>query len=74
MVDGVWKGVGRSTQLTLNKFFDPSTPSMRKGRDGGKKTGGKKEKTDENSGHYVVCQQSTARTPTARTPHSRANK
>ena len=21
----------------LNKFFDPSTPSMRKGRDGGKK-------------------------------------
>ena len=40
-----------------NKFFDPSTPSMRKGRDGekkpgGKKTGGKKEeKTDENSGH-----------------------
>ena len=34
-------------QLSLNKFFDPSTPSMRKGRDGGKKTGektGKKEK------------------------------
>ena len=59
---------------------------MRKGRDGEKreknggenrkKTGkkqGKKEKTDENSGHYVVCQQSTARTPTAGTPHARAN-
>ena len=35
-----------SKQLSLNKFFDPSTPSMRKGRDGGekkqKKNGGKK--------------------------------
>ena len=44
MVDGVWKGVypyvfGRSKQLSLNKFFDPSTPSMRKGRDGEKKWG-----------------------------------
>ena len=53
MAEGVWKGVypqvfGRSRQLSLNKFFDPSTPSMRKGRDGGKKktgkTGGKKRK------------------------------
>ena len=35
------------------------------------KTGG--EKTDENSGHYVVCQQSTAQTTTAGTPHARAN-
>ena len=40
MADGVF---GRSKQLLLNKFFDPSTPSMSKGRDGGK-TGGKKEK------------------------------
>ena len=64
MVDRVWKGVypkvfGRSKQLSLNKFFDPSTPSMRKGRDGGKngKNGGKKrrENTDENSGHYVIA-------------------
>ena len=53
---------GRSKQLSLNKFFDPSTPSMRKGRDGGKtgkkngkKTGKKKENTDENSGHYVIA-------------------
>ena len=51
---------------------------MRKGRDGEKKTGKKnrkkkREKTDGNSGHYVVCQQSTARTPTAGTPHARAN-
>ena len=39
MADGVWNGVqsqviGRYDQLLLNKFFDPSTPSMRKGRDG----------------------------------------
>ena len=32
---------GLSKQLSLNKFFDPSTPSMRKGRDGGKKNGKK---------------------------------
>ena len=31
------------------------------------------EKTDENSGHYIVCQQSTARTATAGKPHARAN-
>merc|ERR1712121_481596 len=43
-----------SKQLSLNKFFDPSTPSMRKGRNGG--NGKKKEKkTDENSGHYVIA-------------------
>merc|ERR1712208_88391 len=40
MADGVWKGVqpkviGHFKQLSLNKFFDTSTPSMRKGRDGG---------------------------------------
>ena len=33
---------GRSRQLSVNKFFDLSTPSMRKGDDGGKK--GKKGK------------------------------
>ena len=38
MADGVF---GRSRQLLLNKFFDPSTPSMRKGDDGETgKTGG----------------------------------
>ena len=42
MADGVWKGVypqvlGRSRQLSLNKFFDASTPSMRKVDDGGGK-------------------------------------
>ena len=39
MADGVWNGVnhqvlGRSKQFSLNKFFDPITPSMRKGCDG----------------------------------------
>ena len=39
MADWVWKGVqpkviGHFEPLLLNKFFDPSTPSMRKGRDG----------------------------------------
>jgi len=52
MADGVWKRVyqvlGRSRQLSLNKFFDPSAPSMRKVDDG------KKEKKENNvvfSGH-----------------------
>jgi len=53
-------GFGRSNQLLLNKFFDPSTFSKRKSTDGGKKTGKgrekrKEKKTDENSGHYVVA-------------------
>ena len=44
MAEGIWKGVypyvfGRTKQLSLNKFFDPCTPSMRKGRDGEEKTG-----------------------------------
>ena len=42
MADGVWEGVYPkvlrcSRQLLLNKYFDPSTPSMRKGRDGEKR-------------------------------------
>ena len=36
MADGVWKGV-YTRQVYLNKFFDPSTPSMRKVDNGGKK-------------------------------------
>ena len=41
MAVGVWKGAyiqvfGHSKQLLLSKFFDPSTPSMRKGNSGGK--------------------------------------
>ena len=46
MANGVKKGVypqvfGHFKQLSLNKFLDPSTPTMRKGRDGG--NGEKKE-------------------------------
>ena len=44
---------------------------MRKEKKRGNKE--KEEKTDENSGHFIVCQQSTARTTTAGTPHARAN-
>ena len=47
---------------------------MRKGRDGGEKNRKKKEeKNDENCGHLRYSQQSTTRTPTAGTPHARAN-
>ena len=52
MADGVSKGVqslviGRSRQLSLNKFFYRSTPSMRKGRDGKKEEKKKEEKKKE---------------------------
>ena len=52
MADGVWKGVypellGRSRHLSLNKFLDPSTPSMRKVDDGEKKEEEKKKKKKE---------------------------
>ena len=48
----VWKGLplyfGRSRQLSLNKFFDLNTPSIRKGSNGRKKGvgvgGGQKRK------------------------------
>ena len=54
MPDGVWKGVnpwvfGRSKQLSLNKFFDPITPSMRKVDDREEK---RKEKKRENNDIY----------------------
>ena len=68
MADGVWKGVqsqviGRSRQLSLNKFFDRTTPSMRKVDDGKKE---KKEKKKEWRFQWPLrhCQQSTARTAT----------
>ena len=58
MADGVRKDVypqvfGHSKQLSLNKFFDPSTPSMRKVDDGEekKKKKKKKENNDVYSGH-----------------------
>ena len=60
----------RSGQLLLNKFFDPSTPSMRKGDDGGEKTGktgGKKRKKIMMKivATNVVASQPPERRPTA---------
>ena len=50
---------GRSRQLSLNKFFDQSTPSMRKVDDGEEKKKKEKEKKKEKngvfSGHYVIA-------------------
>ena len=45
MANGDWnrctpRFFGRSRQLSLHKFYDPSTPSLRKVDDGGKKWGG----------------------------------
>ena len=56
MADRVWKGVypstfGPSKQLSLNKFFDPSTPFMRKVDDGEEKKRKKKENNEVYSGH-----------------------
>ena len=45
---GVPQDFGR--QLSLNKFFDPSTPSMRKGCDGEVVEVEEVEKNSENSG------------------------
>ena len=42
MGDSVW----RCRQLSLNKFFDPSTPSMRKVGDGEKKQEKKKTRKE----------------------------
>ena len=74
MAEGVWEGVypqvlGHSKQLSLKKFFDLSTPSMRKGCDREKIMWGKKnEKTDDYSGHYVIT---SSRQPTTGTLHAR---
>ena len=58
MADGVWKGVqpyviDHFKKLSLNKFFDPSTPSMRKVDDGKRKEKKKRKKENNggNSGH-----------------------
>ena len=42
------------------KFFDSSTP-MRKGSDGEKKSGGRKEKNSENSDPLSSCQSTAKR-------------
>ena len=48
---GYWPFIGHFELLLLNKFFDPSTPSIRKGRDGEKIEKRKRKKNSgENSG------------------------
>ena len=58
--------IGRSDQLSLNNFFDPSTPSMRKGCElrRRKKTGGKTgEKTGEKKKENKVATNVVASRP-----------
>ena len=85
MADGVWKGVqsyviGRSRQLSLNKFFDRSNPSMRKVDDGKKEK--RKKKKEKKRMAFLVATTSLpavyrsngyAQTTTAGTPQARAN-
>ena len=55
---------GHSGKLSIQKFFDKSTPSIRKVEDGGEKP----EKNDYGySDHELRCQ-FTTKTPTARPP------
>ena len=81
MAIGIWKGVyllvlGRSRQLLLNKYFDPSTPFMRK-VDNGEKKGKKEEKRKEKIITFLVATNVVASRPPERrptgTPHARAN-
>ena len=44
MADGVWKVFGHSKQNSPNKFFVPSTPSMKKVDNREKKRENRKEK------------------------------
>ena len=59
---GLERVIGHFKQLSLNKFFDPSTPSMRKGSDGEKKmekmekNGKKKKIMVKIAVHYRRCQ------------------
>ena len=80
MADGVYSEVlGRSRQLSLNKFFDLSTPSMRKVDDGEEKRKKKKRKkrmaflVATTSLPAVYRPNGYAQTTTAGTPHARAN-
>ena len=80
MADEVWKGVYSQVfgQLSLNKFFDPSTPSIRKVDDGEKKRKKKKKKKKKEKivtfivATNVVASQPPERRPTGM-PHARAN-
>ena len=78
MADKVWKGVypsvfGRSRQLSLNKFFYPSAPSMRTVDDGEKKKEKKKIMSPlTNMATNVIASRPPERGQTGM-PHARAN-
>ena len=56
MADRVWPWVlRRSRQLSLNMFFDPSTPPMRKEDDGEEKRKKEEENNVRNNGHSPFC-------------------
>ena len=55
MAEEVPQVIWPSDQLLLNKFVDPSIPSMRKVDDGEKKKKKKKEKNGIFSGRYVIA-------------------
>ena len=82
MADGVWKGIypwvlGRSRQLSLNKFFDTSTPSMRKVDDGEEKKKKRKTKKKKIMTFIVATNVIASRLPERRptgTPHARAKR
>ena len=73
MADKVWKRVypqvlGRSRQLSLNKFFDPSTPSMRKVDDGKRK---EKEKRKEKKRKKIMTFIAATNVVASRPPEGR---
>ena len=82
MADGDWKGVypygfGHSCQLLLNKFFDASTPFMRKVDDGEekkkKKKKEKKRKKKKKIMTFIVATNVIASRPPKRRPTGTPN-
>ena len=61
-LDPFLDSVGHFKQLLRNKFFDPSTPSMRKGDDGEKKRE-KKEKKEKKIKMFLVATNVVASRP-----------
>ena len=59
---GLPLGFGHSRQLSLNKFFHPNTPSMRKGCDRELEEVGKEEE-EKNSKRIAVNSCSASQTP-----------
>ena len=61
---GVPKVFGESGQLLLNKFFEMSTPSIRKGCDGGEEEVVEEEKKRKIAVHYHLVSLLPERRPT----------